>query len=44
LGFDSNISGGAIMKARAAIAREANRDLEIDEVELEGPKEGEVLY
>lgn len=31
------------MKTRAAVAWEAKRDLEIEEVELEGPKEGEVL-
>jgi S-(hydroxymethyl)glutathione dehydrogenase/alcohol dehydrogenase len=31
------------MKARAAIAWEPGRPLEIDEVEVEGPKEGEVL-
>jgi S-(hydroxymethyl)glutathione dehydrogenase/alcohol dehydrogenase len=31
------------MKTRAAIALAANRDLVIDEVELAGPKEGEVL-
>jgi S-(hydroxymethyl)glutathione dehydrogenase/alcohol dehydrogenase len=31
------------MKTRAAIAWEANRPLEIEEVDLEGPKDGEVL-
>ena len=31
------------MKSRAAIAWEANRPLEIEEVDLEGPKAGEVL-
>lgn len=31
------------MKTRAAIAWEAKSDLVIDEIELEGPKEGEVL-
>ncbi len=31
------------MKTRAAIAWEANRPLEIEDVDLEGPKEGEVL-
>lgn len=31
------------MKTRAAIAWEANKPLEIEEVDLEGPKEGEVL-
>lgn len=31
------------MKTRAAIAWEPNRPLEIEEIDLEGPKEGEVL-
>ena len=31
------------MKIRAAVAREANKPLVIEEVELEGPREGEVL-
>ncbi len=31
------------MKTRAAVAFEAKKPLEIVEVELEGPKEGEVL-
>ncbi|RVV97562.1 S-(hydroxymethyl)glutathione dehydrogenase/class III alcohol dehydrogenase [Mesobaculum littorinae] len=31
------------MKVRAAVAWEANRPLEIEEIDLEGPKEGEVL-
>ncbi|GAA4228692.1 S-(hydroxymethyl)glutathione dehydrogenase/alcohol dehydrogenase [Sagittula marina] len=31
------------MKTRAAIAWEANRPLEIEEIDLDGPKEGEVL-
>ncbi|MEL6690905.1 MAG: alcohol dehydrogenase catalytic domain-containing protein, partial [Pseudomonadota bacterium] len=31
------------MKTRAAIAWEANRPLEIEEIDLEGPKDGEVL-
>ena len=31
------------MKTRAAIAWEPNRPLEIEEVDLEGPKDGEVL-
>ena len=31
------------MKTRAAVAWEAGRDLEIEEVDLEGPKAGEVL-
>ncbi|GGG61213.1 S-(hydroxymethyl)glutathione dehydrogenase [Salipiger pallidus] len=31
------------MKVRAAVAWEANRSLEIEEIDLEGPKEGEVL-
>ena len=31
------------MKSRAAIAFEAGKPLEIDEVDVEGPKEGEVL-
>jgi len=29
------------MKTRAAVAWEAKRDLEIEEVELDGPKQGE---
>lgn len=31
------------MKTRAAVAWEANRPLEIEEIDLDGPKEGEVL-
>ncbi len=31
------------MKTHAAIAWEPNRPLEIEEIDLEGPKEGEVL-
>ena len=31
------------MKTRAAIAWEPNKPLEIEEIDLEGPKEGEVL-
>ena len=31
------------MKVRAAVAWEANRPLEIEEIDLEGPKDGEVL-
>ncbi|MBL3576162.1 S-(hydroxymethyl)glutathione dehydrogenase/class III alcohol dehydrogenase [Rhodovulum sulfidophilum] len=31
------------MKIRAAVAWEANRPLEIEEIDLDGPKEGEVL-
>lgn len=31
------------MKTRAAVAWEPNRPLEIEEIDLEGPKEGEVL-
>ena len=31
------------MKSRAAIAWEAGRGLEIDEIEVEGPKAGEVM-
>ena len=31
------------MKSRAAVAVEAGKDLEIVEVDLEGPREGEVL-
>ena len=31
------------MKTRAAIAWEPNRPLEIEEIDLEGPKDGEVL-
>ena len=31
------------MKARAAVAWEAGRPLEIEEIEVEGPREGEVL-
>jgi len=31
------------MKSRAAVAREAGKPLEIEEVEVEGPREGEVL-
>ena len=31
------------MKSRAAIALEAGKPLEIEEVDVEGPKEGEVL-
>jgi Zn-dependent alcohol dehydrogenase len=31
------------MKTRAAVAWEAKRDLEIEEVELDGPRQGEVL-
>ena len=31
------------MKVKAAIAVEANKPLVIEEVDLEGPKEGEVL-
>ncbi len=31
------------MKSRAAVAREAGKPLEIEEIEVEGPKEGEVL-
>ena len=31
------------MKTRAAVAWEAGKPLEIEEVELEGPKQGEVL-
>jgi len=31
------------MKSRAAVAFEAGKDLEIVEVDLEGPKPGEVL-
>ena len=31
------------MKTRAAIPWEANKPLEIEEVDLEGPKAGEVL-
>jgi len=31
------------MKTRAAVAWEANRPLEIEEIDLEGPKKGEVL-
>lgn len=31
------------MKTRAAVAWEANRPLEIEEIDLEGPKDGEVL-
>ena len=31
------------MKTRAAIAWEPNQPLEIEEIDLEGPKEGEVL-
>jgi Zn-dependent alcohol dehydrogenase len=32
------------MKTRAAVAWEAKRDLEIEEVELDGPRQGEVFY
>lgn len=31
------------MKTRAAVAWEANRPLEIEEIDLDGPKEGEIL-
>ena len=31
------------MKTRAAIAWEPNRPLEIEEIDLDGPKDGEVL-
>ena len=31
------------MKSIAAVAREAGKPLEIEEVDVEGPKEGEVL-
>ena len=31
------------MKTRAAVAFEAGKPLEVTEVDLEGPKEGEVL-
>ncbi|MDH3586847.1 MAG: S-(hydroxymethyl)glutathione dehydrogenase, partial [Gammaproteobacteria bacterium] len=31
------------MKTRAAVAWEAGKPLEIEEIELEGPKAGEVL-
>ena len=31
------------MKSRAAVAREAGKPLEIEEVDVEGPKEGEIL-
>ncbi len=31
------------MKTRAAVAWEAGKPLEIEEVDLQGPKEGEVL-
>ncbi len=31
------------MKSRAAVAREAGKPLEIEEIDVEGPKEGEVL-
>ena len=31
------------MKTRATVAREPNRPLEIDEIDLEGPKDGKVL-
>ena len=31
------------MKTRAAVAWEAGRDLEIEEIDVDGPKEGEVL-
>ena len=31
------------MKIKAAIAWEAGKPLEIDQIDLEGPKEGEVL-
>lgn len=31
------------MKIRAAVAWEPNRPLEIEEIDLDGPKEGEVL-
>ena len=34
---------GALMKTRAAVALEAGKPLEVMEVNLEGPKEGEVL-
>src|SRR5262249_5756199 len=34
---------GEVMKVRAAIAHEAKKPLTIEEVELEGPKAGEVL-
>ena len=31
------------MKTRAAVAREAGKPLSLETVELEGPREGEVL-
>ena len=31
------------MKTRAAVAWEAGKDLEIEEIDIEGPKAGEVL-
>jgi S-(hydroxymethyl)glutathione dehydrogenase/alcohol dehydrogenase len=31
------------MKTRAAVAWEANRPLEIEEIDIEGPRKGEVL-
>ena len=34
---------GVPMKTRAAVALEAGKPLEVMEVNLEGPKEGEVL-
>ena len=39
---DSN-KRNELMKIRAAVAWEANRPLEIEEIDLDGPKEGEVL-
>jgi len=36
-------STGAIMQVRAAVAREAGKDLSLETVDLAGPREGEVL-
>ncbi|MFT4552733.1 MAG: S-(hydroxymethyl)glutathione dehydrogenase/alcohol dehydrogenase [Chlamydiales bacterium] len=41
--YGNAINGDGIMKTRAAIAFEAGKPLVIEEVDLEGPKDGEVL-
>ena len=40
--YSSRLAGGT-MKSRAAVAWEADKPLSIEEVEVEGPKDGEVL-